>query len=130
MVLARNSARSSKHGARPNGRELHRAATDPNLEPKYRAGMIPFFAINPAVVNGDGKDLPGEAEGFLVIKKSWAAKLRTVAGDHKPLETTYFERLPATSLYGSRRLSPQKDHCILLFKVNRRPAMRPQFKLL
>ena len=37
-----------------------------------------------------GKELEGEAEGILCIKKSWPSILRTVYGDHKRFEETYF----------------------------------------
>ena len=37
-----------------------------------------------------GKELEGEAEGILCIKQSWPSILRTVYGDHKRFEETYF----------------------------------------
>ncbi len=31
----------------------------------------PYFGVQPALVDGDGKELEGEAEGNLIIKDSW-----------------------------------------------------------
>ena len=50
----------------------------------------PFFGIQPALVDGDGKMLEGEAEGNLVILDSWPGQMRTVYGDHKRFVQTYF----------------------------------------
>lgn len=50
----------------------------------------PFFGIKPAIVDGDGKLLEGEAEGNFVILDSWPAQMRTVYGDHERFIQTYF----------------------------------------
>jgi acetyl-CoA synthetase len=50
----------------------------------------PFFGIQPAVVDGNGKVLEGKAEGNLVILDSWPGQMRTVYGDHKRFIDTYF----------------------------------------
>jgi len=50
----------------------------------------PFFGVNPAVVDNEGKELTGAAEGILVIKDSWPGQMRTVFGDHDRFVQTYF----------------------------------------
>ena len=50
----------------------------------------PLFGIRPAVVDGDGKVLEGEAKGNLVILDSWPGQMRTVYGDHQRFVDTYF----------------------------------------
>jgi len=50
----------------------------------------PFFGVNPALVDNDGKLLEGEAEGNLVILDSWPGQMRTVYGDHPRFIQTYF----------------------------------------
>ena len=50
----------------------------------------PLFGIQPAVVDGDGNILDGEAEGNLVILDSWPGQMRTVYGDHQRFVDTYF----------------------------------------
>ncbi len=50
----------------------------------------PLFGIQPAIVDGDGNNLDGEAEGNLVILDSWPGQMRTVYGDHQRFVDTYF----------------------------------------
>ncbi len=50
----------------------------------------PFFGIQPVLVDGQNNELEGEAEGNLCINVSWPGQMRTVYGDHKRFEETYF----------------------------------------
>ncbi|GKT10364.1 acetate--CoA ligase [Desulforhabdus sp. TSK] len=50
----------------------------------------PFFGVQPAIVDPDGKFLEGAASGYLVIKEPWPGMLRTVYGDHERFKQTYF----------------------------------------
>ena len=50
----------------------------------------PFFGIQPALFDADGRELDGVAEGNLVIKDSWPGQARTVYGDHQRFINTYF----------------------------------------
>ncbi len=54
----------------------------------------PFFGVAPALLDGDGKELSGEAVGNLVIKQSWPSQIRTVYGDHQRCVDTYFTTYP------------------------------------
>ncbi len=52
----------------------------------------PFFGIEPAIVDSDGREVTStSAEGSLVIKRSWPGQMRTVFGDHRRFVQTYFE---------------------------------------
>ncbi|MGV2978145.1 acetate--CoA ligase [Roseibium alexandrii] len=50
----------------------------------------PFFGVQPAVVDAEGKFLEGATEGNLVITDSWPGQMRTVYGDHDRFVQTYF----------------------------------------
>ncbi|WP_372384937.1 acetate--CoA ligase [Vibrio sp. BS-M-Sm-2] len=51
----------------------------------------PFFGVRPALVDSEGNLIQGSpAEGKLVILDSWPGQIRTVYGDHKRFEQTYF----------------------------------------
>ena len=43
-----------------------------------------------------GKELQGETEGILAIKQAWLSTIRTVRGDHKRFEETYFAAFPVS----------------------------------
>ena len=61
---------------------------------KPGSATLPFFGIEPALLNEDKEEITGEGEGFLVIKKPWPGIARTVYGDHKRYIDTYFGRFP------------------------------------
>ncbi len=54
----------------------------------------PFFGIEPAIMDNDGKPLEGEAEGALVMCRPWPSQMRTVYGDHQRFVDTYFSAYP------------------------------------
>ncbi len=57
---------------------------------KPGSATLPFFGVQPAVVDADGKILEGEAKGNLVILDAWPGMMRTVYGDHPRFVETYF----------------------------------------
>jgi acetyl-CoA synthetase len=57
---------------------------------KPGSATLPFFGVQPAIVDTDGNLLEGEAEGNLVILDAWPGLARTVYGDHKRFIETYF----------------------------------------
>lgn len=59
-------------------------------ELKPGSASIPFFGIQPALVDGHGNELSDVAEGNLIIKDSWPGQARTVYGDHERFIQTYF----------------------------------------
>ncbi len=54
----------------------------------------PFFGVEPVLVDGDGKELEGVAEGNLCMADSWPGQMRTVYKDHDRFYSTYFETFP------------------------------------
>ena len=60
----------------------------------------PFFGIKPAIVDVNGTQLEGAAEGNLVITDSWPGQMRTVYGDHQRFIDTYFKTYPGTYFTG------------------------------
>jgi acetyl-CoA synthetase len=59
-------------------------------ELKPGSATLPFFGIQPGIVDADGNLLEGEASGNLVILDAWPSIARTVYGDHKRFVDTYF----------------------------------------
>jgi acetyl-CoA synthetase len=57
---------------------------------KPGSATVPFFGVQPALVNAEGSLLEGEAEGNLVIMDSWPGQMRTIYGDHERFIETYF----------------------------------------
>ena len=60
----------------------------------------PLFGIEPVLVDNEGNELDGEAEGALCIKRSWPGQMRTVFGDHERFIQTYFATFPGLYMTG------------------------------
>jgi acetyl-CoA synthetase len=58
---------------------------------KPGSAAMPFFGVNPAIVDNEGVVLDGPGEGNLVILDSWPGQMRTVYGDHQRFIDTYFK---------------------------------------
>jgi len=55
---------------------------------------LPFFGIQPAVLDIDGKECRGEGEGPLALKFPWPGQARSILGDHERYVDTYFKPYP------------------------------------
>ncbi|MFN3819544.1 acetate--CoA ligase [Blastomonas sp.] len=51
---------------------------------------LPFFGIDPQLVDADGNVLAGATEGNLCIAAAWPGQARTIYGDHDRFVQTYF----------------------------------------
>ncbi|PHR55827.1 MAG: acetate--CoA ligase [Robiginitomaculum sp.] len=69
-----------------------------NMKPG--ACSSPFFGVEPALVDADGKELEDATEGNLIIKGSWPGQMRTVYGDHQRFIETYFSAYPGNYFTG------------------------------
>jgi acetyl-CoA synthetase len=67
---------------------------------KPGAATVPFFGVEPCIVDDKGKELEGEAEGALCIKRPWPGMMRTVFGDHQRFIDTYFRMFPGKYFTG------------------------------
>ncbi|MYZ48014.1 acetate--CoA ligase [Propylenella binzhouense] len=57
---------------------------------KPGSATLPFFGVQPEIVDAEGTALEGPATGNLVIADSWPGQMRTVFGDHERFVQTYF----------------------------------------
>jgi len=57
---------------------------------KPGSATLPFFGVKPELLTLEGKVIDGPGEGVLAISDSWPGQMRTVFGDHKRFEDTYF----------------------------------------
>lgn len=75
------------------------------IDQKPGSATLPFFGVQPAIVDANGNVLEGACEGNLVLLDSWPGQMRTVYGDHQRFVDTYFKTYPGMyfSGDGSRR---------------------------
>ncbi len=60
----------------------------------------PLPGVYPVLVNAEGQELEGAAEGNLCIADSWPGQMRTVYGDHERFIQTYFSTYPGKYFTG------------------------------
>ena len=60
----------------------------------------PLPGVYPLLVDAEGRELDGAAEGNLCIRRSWPGQMRTVWGDHARFFQTYFTTYPGLYFTG------------------------------
>jgi acetyl-CoA synthetase len=70
------------------------------IEAKPGSATLPFFGVQPAIVDAAGVVQEGEAEGNLLITASWPGQVRTIYGDHARFIETYFSAYPGNYFSG------------------------------
>jgi acetyl-CoA synthetase len=76
-----------------------------SIPTKPGSATVPFFGVEPVVYkqgeNNEIKQISStEAEGLLAIKKPWPGMARTIFGDHKRYEDTYFSTIDGVYFTG------------------------------
>jgi len=61
---------------------------------KPGSATLPFFGVEPVLLDAEGQILEGEGSGNLAIRSSWPSQIRTVYGDHQRCIDTYFTTYP------------------------------------
>ncbi|MDP6364034.1 MAG: acetate--CoA ligase [Candidatus Poseidoniia archaeon] len=68
---------------------------------KPGSATLPFFGVQPALVDDDGNLLEGNnVAGNLCIAESWPGQMRTIYGDAERFFETYFARFPGKYFSG------------------------------
>ncbi|MDY6830006.1 MAG: acetate--CoA ligase [Pseudomonadota bacterium] len=61
---------------------------------KAGSATLPFFGVEPKLLDAEGQEVLGAGSGNLVIARSWPSQMRTVFGDHQRFVDTYFSAYP------------------------------------
>jgi len=70
------------------------------IDIKPAKATVPFFGVDPCIVDDDGKELDGVCRGNLCMKRPWPGMMRGVWGDPKRFEDTYFIQFPGKYFTG------------------------------
>jgi acetyl-CoA synthetase len=74
---------------------------------KPGSATLPLFGVVPLLVDAEGAELHGAAEGNLCLAQSWPGQMRTVWGDHARFFQTYFTTYPGRYFTGD---GARRDH--------------------
>jgi len=61
---------------------------------------LPFFGVEPCIVDDKGNELEGVCEGKLCMKRAWPGQMRGVFGDSERFFNTYFVQYPGMYFTG------------------------------
>jgi len=71
------------------------------IKTKPGSATLPFFGVQPELVDENGKTLEGnDVSGNLCIKFPWPGMMRTLYGDHERFRQTYFTMYPGKYFTG------------------------------
>ncbi|OPZ59434.1 MAG: Acetyl-coenzyme A synthetase [Deltaproteobacteria bacterium ADurb.Bin510] len=70
------------------------------IDIKPAKATVPFFGVEPALVDDDGVEIQGAGRGNLVLKRSWPGQMRGVWGDPERFKENYFVQFPGTYFTG------------------------------
>ncbi|MBI5355908.1 MAG: AMP-binding protein, partial [Candidatus Aenigmarchaeota archaeon] len=77
---------------------------------KPGSATLPFFGVEPEILDDNGKELKGTATGSLAIKSAWPGIMRGVYGDKKRFKETYFKRFPGYYFTGDGALRDEDSY--------------------
>jgi len=61
---------------------------------KPGSATLPFFGVQPVLLDNEGHEIEGAGSGNLAIKAPWPSQIRTVYGDHQRCIDTYYSAYP------------------------------------
>lgn len=64
------------------------------IDLKPGSATVPFFGVQPVLLDTEGREIEGVGEGNLAIKAAWPSQIRTVYGDHQRCIDTYYSTYP------------------------------------
>jgi len=67
---------------------------------KPGSATLPFFGVDPAIVDPSGKEVGANVGGKLIIRRPWPAMLRTIYGDKERYKKQYWSEFPGNYLTG------------------------------
>ncbi|MBK5944208.1 MAG: acetate--CoA ligase [Halorhodospira halophila] len=70
------------------------------MDLKPGSATLPFFGVEPQLVDDKGNVLEGATNGNLVINRAWPSMMRTIYGDHERFINTYLAAYPGKYFTG------------------------------
>lgn len=85
---------------------------------KPGCATVPFFGVEPVLLDGDGNLIEGPGEGNLAIKSSWPGQIRGVYGDMQRFRETYFSAFPGYYFTGDGARRDDDGHYWITGRVD------------
>ncbi|MDO4263174.1 MAG: acetate--CoA ligase [Deinococcus sp.] len=79
---------------------------------------VPMFGIAPAILNRQGEELPAGEGGFLTLRQPWPSMLRTVYGDDKRFQRSYYGEIEGVYFAGDGARRSEDGYITVLGRVD------------
>ena len=79
---------------------------------------LPFFGVEAAVVDVDGKEVGDDEGGYLVLKRPWPSMLRTVYGDDDRYRNQYWTEIPHVYFAGDGARKDAEGYLWIMGRVD------------
>ncbi len=88
------------------------------VDAKPGSAMIPFFGIDPVIVDGTGNEIVGEGEGTLLLRGSWPGQMGDLHNNHERFLDTYFKPYPGYYYTGDGARRDRDGHFWITGRVD------------
>ncbi len=88
------------------------------VDAKPGAAMIPFFGINPVIVDDAGVEINGEGEGILLLKGTWPGQMRGLYKNYERFLDTYLRPYPGYYFTGDGAKRDKDGHIWITGRVD------------
>ncbi len=85
---------------------------------KPGSATLPLPGIVPDIVDLNGRALPDNREGYLIIREPWPSMARTIWGDPKRFQEQYWDRVPGAYFTGDAARRDQEGYYWVLGRVD------------
>jgi acetyl-CoA synthetase len=88
------------------------------IDLKPGSATVPFFGVQPVLLDAEGKEIEGAGEGNLAIKAAWPSQIRSVYGDHQRCIDTYYSTYPGYYFTGDGARRDADGYCWITGRVD------------
>ena len=91
----------------------------PGITPtKPGSATKPFFGVDPAIMDKDGKVQPANTGGFLVLRKPWPGMMRGIYGDAERYQRQYWEEIKGVYFTGDSSRCDEDGYYWIMGRVD------------
>jgi acetyl-CoA synthetase len=85
---------------------------------KPGSATLPFFGVDVAVVDSNGKEVGANVGGKLIIRRPWPSMLRTIYGDKERYKKQYWSEYPGNYLTGDGARRDEDDYFWIVGRID------------
>lgn len=89
-----------------------------SIPTKPGSATLPFFGVDPVIVDPNGKEVGANVGGKLIIRRPWPSMLRTIYGDKERYKKQYWSEYPGNYLTGDGARRDQDGYFWIVGRID------------